>query len=174
MDTLHAVDQRKRDGRRVSVESGGEEFEQKILDISRVTRVTAGGKRMRFRACVAIGDRRGRVAVGLAKGADVALAINKATAQAKKRVIDVPIRRETIPFDVVVKFKAAKLLLKPAPKGSGIIAGGVVRLILDIAGVQNVVAKMLGSGNRVTNAQATMHALRTIRERQGTGVQPTA
>ncbi|MBI4433222.1 30S ribosomal protein S5 [Candidatus Uhrbacteria bacterium] len=141
-----------------------QEFEQKILDLARVTRVTAGGKRMRFRACVAIGDRKGRVAVGLAKGADVSSAIAKATTQAKKVLVTVPMRHETIPFDVGVKFKASKVLLKPAPKGTGIIAGGVVRLILDLSGIPNVVAKMLGSSNRVTNAKATMCAIRALRD----------
>jgi small subunit ribosomal protein S5 len=105
------------------------------------------------------------VGIGIAKGADVSLAINKATTQARKHIIEVPMQRETIPYDIAVKFKAAKLLLKPAPKGSGIIAGGVVRLILDIAGVPNVVAKMLGSSNRVTNAQATMVALELLQHR---------
>ncbi|MBI2482759.1 30S ribosomal protein S5 [Candidatus Uhrbacteria bacterium] len=141
-----------------------QEFEQKILDLARVTRVTAGGKRMRFRACVAIGDRKGRVAVGLAKGVDVSSAIAKATTQAKKVLITVPMRNESIPFDISVKYKASKVLLKPAPKGTGIIAGGVVRLILDLSGIPNVVAKMLGSSNRVTNAKATMTAIRALRD----------
>ena len=144
---------------------GGEEFEQKILDLSRVTRVTAGGKRMRFRACVAIGDLKGRVGVGLAKGLDVSSAVTKATARAKKEIVHVPIVRETIPFDVNVKFKASTVLMKPAPKGTGIIAGGVVRLILTLAGVPNVAAKMLGSSNRVTNAKATMRALAELEAR---------
>lgn len=159
--------QRRQDGhrRRSPGGDGRDEYDQKVLDLSRVTRVTAGGKRMRFRACIAVGDRKGKVGIGVAKGADVSLAINKATTQAKKHLIIVPLRRETIPFDVQVKFKAAKLLLKPAPKGSGIIAGGVVRLILDIAGIPNVVAKMLGSSNRVTNAQATMLALEALNAR---------
>ena len=151
--------------RRAHSDGPGDEFEQKVLDLSRVTRVTAGGKRMRFRACVAIGDRKGRVGIGLAKGADVSLAISKATTQAKKHFVQVPMRKDTIPFDVMVKFKAAKLLLKPAPKGTGIVAGGVVRLIMDLAGVPNIVGKMLGSSNRVTNAQATMLALEELQAR---------
>lgn len=161
------ADQRRRDtGRRRQAADGpADEFEQKILDLSRVTRVTAGGKRMRFRACVAIGDRKGHVGVGLAKGADVSLAIAKATTQARKHILEVPMRRETIPLDVQVKYKAAKLLLKPAPKGTGIIAGGVVRIIFDLAGVPNIVGKMLGSGNRVTNAYATVEAIETLRTR---------
>lgn len=142
-----------------------DEYEQKILDLARVTRVTAGGKRMRFRACVAIGDRKGKVAIGLAKGADVSAAIAKATTKAKQAFVRVPIARETIPHDITMKFKAAKVLLKPAPKGTGIIAGGVVRLILDLAGVPNVSAKILGSPNKVSNAKATMAALSALRVR---------
>lgn len=146
-------------------EGGGDGFEQKILDLSRVTRVTAGGKRMRFRACVAIGDGKGHVGIGLAKGLDVSSAVSKATTKARKGILQVPMLHETIPHDIIVKFKAAKVLLKPAPKGTGIIAGGVVRLILNLAGVPNVAAKMLGSSNRVTNAKATMLALAQLRER---------
>lgn len=161
------ADRRQRGGpsRRHGGNDAGEEFEQKILELSRVTRVTAGGKRMRFRACVAIGDQKGRVGVGLAKGLDVSSAVAKATTKAKQAIVEVPIVRETIPYDVVVKFKASKVLLKPAPKGTGIIAGGVVRLILTLAGVPNVAAKMLGSSNRVTNAKATMRALEELRNR---------
>jgi len=147
-------------------EGGGDEFEQKVLDLSRVTRVTAGGKRMRFRACIAIGDGKGHVGIGLAKGADVSSAIAKATTKARKEILEVPIVHETIPYDIIMKFKAAKVLLKPAPKGTGIIAGGVVRLILSLAGVPNVAAKMLGSSNRVTNAKATMRALSALSARQ--------
>lgn len=142
-----------------------DEFEQKVLDLSRVTRVTAGGKRMRFRACVAIGDRKGKVGIGLAKGADVSTAISKATTKARKLLCEVPMINESIPYDINMKFKAAKVLLKPAPKGTGIIAGGVVRLILDLAGIPNIAAKMLGSTNRVTNAKATMAALNALRVR---------
>jgi small subunit ribosomal protein S5 len=159
------------DGRR----SGGREprrnmdipegFEQRILDIARVTRVTAGGKRMRFRACVAIGNGKGTVGIGVAKGADVATAISKATKRSTKELVSVPLENETIPHDIEVKFKAAKLLCKPAPKGTGIIAGGVVRTILELAGTPNIVAKMLGSSNKVTNAKAAIGALSQLRGR---------
>ncbi len=121
---------------------------------------------MRFRACIAIGDGKGHVGIGLAKGADVSSAIAKATTKARKEILEVPIVHETIPYDIIMKFKAAKVLLKPAPKGTGIIAGGVVRLILSLAGVPNVAAKMLGSSNRVTNAKATMRALSALSARQ--------
>lgn len=122
---------------------------------------------MRFRACVAIGDGKGHVGIGLAKGLDVSSAVSKATTKARKGILQVPMLHETIPHDIIVKFKAAKVLLKPAPKGTGIIAGGVVRLILNLAGVPNVAAKMLGSSNRVTNAKATMAALAQLRSRSG-------
>lgn len=141
-------------------------MEQKILDLARVTRVTAGGKRMRFRACVAVGDQKGSVGVGLAKGGDVSAAIAKATTRAKRAMVRVPIDRESIPHDIMVKYKAATVLLKPAPKGTGIIAGGVVRLILSLAGVPNVAAKMLGSSNKISNANATIEALAQLRPRK--------
>lgn len=141
------------------------EFEQEILDLARVTRVTAGGKRMRFRVCVVIGDKKGRVGYGVAKGADVSLAVNKAVRQAKKQLFVIPLENETIPHRVEAKFGAAKLLLKPAPKGSGIIAGGAMRLVLEMGGVPNVVGKMLGSKNKINNVKAVFAALRKLRPR---------
>jgi len=135
------------------------EFDQKIIDLARVTRVMAGGKRMRFRACVMIGDHNGRVGMAVAKGADVTIAVNKAYNKAKKYLITVPIVNETIPHRVDIKFGAAQIMLKPAPKGTGIKAGGAVRNALDLAGVSNVVAKILGSKNKINNVRATMKAL---------------
>ncbi|MFH1430545.1 MAG: 30S ribosomal protein S5 [Candidatus Uhrbacteria bacterium] len=152
--------------RRDRDEKPADEFEQKILDIARVTRVTAGGKRMRFRACVAVGDKKGQVGVGVAKGMDVSSAISKASTKAKNSLVRVIVDSDTIPHDIEMKFKAAKLLMKPAPKGTGIIAGGVVRLILDLSGVPNVVAKILGSSNKVSNAKVTMAALAALRPRK--------
>lgn len=141
------------------------EFSQEILDLARVTRVTAGGKRMRFRATVVLGDKKGRVGFGVAKGADVTLAVNKAARQARKNLFAVLIENETIPHRVDAKFGAAKILLKPAPKGSGIIAGGAMRLALEMAGVPNVVGKMLGSKNKINNVKATLMALEQLRPR---------
>lgn len=146
-------------------DQGEREFDQKIIDLARVTRVMAGGKRMRFRACVVIGDRKGRVAVGLGKGADVSLAISKATSQAKKQMVMIPMHEGTLPHEVSLKFGAAKILLKPAPQGTGVIAGGAVRSVLDLGGVPNVVAKMLGSRNKINNARATVAALRLLKAR---------
>ncbi|MCX6785301.1 MAG: 30S ribosomal protein S5 [Candidatus Komeilibacteria bacterium] len=136
------------------------EFEQVIVDLARVTRVMAGGKRMRFRACVALGDRRGRVGWGVAKGADVAIAVNKAVSKGKKNMIKVRLINETIPHKIEAKFKSAKVMLKPAVKGTGIIAGGSVRNILELAGVPNIYGKILGrSNNKINNIQATFLAL---------------
>lgn len=138
------------------------EFDQRILDLSRVTRVTAGGKRMRFRVCLIIGDRNGRVGYGIAKGADVQISVDKAFRQAKKHMTKVPFVGETIPFPVDAKYGAAKILLKPAPKGTGIKSGGAARVVLELAGVPNVVSKSLGSNNKINNARATFDALEKL------------
>lgn len=136
-----------------------QEFEQKIIDLARVTRVMAGGKRMRFRACVAIGNKKGKVGIGLAKGADVTLAVTKAVNKAKKELVQVPLVNETIPHEMKIKLKAAKLLLKPAPKGTGVKAGGAVRVVLELAGVPNIVGKIMGTNNKVNNVKALITAL---------------
>jgi small subunit ribosomal protein S5 len=143
------------------------EFEQKILDLARVTRVTAGGKRLRFRACLVIGDKKGRVGVGLAKGADVAIAVDKAFRQAKKNIIDIPLVDESFPHAINTKFGAAKVLLMPAPKGTGLKAGGAIRMLLELGGVPNASAKILGSNNKINIAKATMKALRELRIPEG-------
>ena len=138
------------------------EFDQRIIDIARVTRVMAGGKRMRFRACVVIGDKKGRVAYGIGKGADVTLAVNKAVNNAKKDLITVPSINGTIPHEIRNKYKASRLLLKPAPKGTGVVAGGAVRLALELSGIDNIVAKVYGSKNKINNIKALLHALRDL------------
>jgi small subunit ribosomal protein S5 len=140
------------------------EFDQKILDLSRVTRVTAGGKRMRFRVLLVIGDRKGRVGFGVTKGADVQISVDKALRQAKKRLIKVPFVNETIPFPVTAKFAASVVLLKPAPKGTGLKAGGAVRSVLEFAGVPNAVSKNLGASNPINTVKATFEALKKLSE----------
>jgi len=141
-----------------------EEFEQRILDVARVTRVMKGGKRMSFRTCVVIGDRKGRIAVALGKGADVTLAVNKAVNKAKKNIVHVPIVRDTIPHEIMNKFGSSKILIRPASQGRGIIAGGVVRVILDLAGLKNVTSKILGTNNKVNNAKCTVLALSKLKK----------
>lgn len=140
------------------------EFDQRLIDLARVTRVMAGGKRMRFRACVALGDHKGRCGIGLAKGADVTIAINKAVNQAKKKMITVPIVNETIPHRLYLKKGAAKLLLKPAPKGTGVKAGGAIRVVLELAGVPNITGKILGTNNKVNNVKALIQALASFKQ----------
>lgn len=141
-------------------------FDQYILDLARVTRVTKGGKNLSFRAAVILGDRRGRVGFGLAKGKDVQLGVEKAVNQAKKHIIYIKFSNETIPHSVYSKFKAAKVLLRPAPKGSGIIAGGAVRNVLELAGVPNISAKILGkTKNKIAIAKATFAALQNFKIR---------
>lgn len=141
-----------------------EEFEQKILDIARVTRVMAGGKRMRFRACVAVGNKKGKVAIGMAKGADVTMAITKAANKAKKNFIDVPMHNDTIPHEITHKKGAAIILFKPAAKGRGIIAGGAVRIVMELSGVKNITCKTLGTNNKVNNAKCVIEALSLLKK----------
>lgn len=141
------------------------EFDQFIADLARVTRVTKGGKQLSFRACVVIGDRKGRVGYGIDKGKDVQIAVEKAVTQAKKNLIFVPIVHDTLPHRVEVKFKAAKIMIKPAPRGSGIIAGSSIRTVLELAGVPNASSKMLGkTNNKITNIKAVFLALTSFKK----------
>ena len=142
-----------------------EEFESKLLDLARVTRVTAGGKHFRFRALVIVGNKKGKVGVGVAKGQDVAQAIQKATKIAKKNIIEVPIINDTILHEVSAKYGAAKVLLKPQRKGRGLIAGGTPRVICELAGIENISAKVLGTTtNKINNARATIKALKELQK----------
>lgn len=139
------------------------EFEQKILELNRVTRVTAGGKRMSFRAALVIGDKKGRVGFGVAKGADVALSVDKAYRQAKKKLVKVPMVNGTIPHMVLYKFGSAQVLMKPAPKGTGLKCGGALRVVFELAGVPNAVSKVLNSKNKINIARATILAIKQLR-----------
>lgn len=142
--------------------SAPSEFEEAVLDINRVSKKTQGGNQARFSALVVVGDKKNRVAGSLAKARDVRAAIAKAVRAAKKKFIEVPIVGGTIPFSVTAKMGGAKVLLKPAPPGSGIIAGGVVRTILSLSGVKDASGKILGSRNKVGNVYATMEALKKL------------
>ena len=142
---------------------GGErepkEFEESILQIDRVTRVTRGGRQLRFRITVVIGDKKGRVGFGIGKSGEVLSGITKAVADAKKNLINVPCFDDTIPHISEGNFKASKVTIMPAQPGTGIIAGGAVRKILELSGVNNVLSKMHGSRNRLNSAHATFQAL---------------
>lgn len=141
------------------------EFKEKVLDLRRVTRVVAGGKRFRFRATVVIGDEKGRVGVGVAKGLDVQSSISKARVEAKKDLLIVSLKDgRTIPHEVTAKYSAAKVIIKPAAEGNGLRAGGAVRSVLSLAGVKDASAKCLGrTPNKLTNAMATIAALKKLK-----------
>jgi len=151
---------------KVKEEKPKEEFESKLLDLARVVRVAAGGRRFRFRAVVVTGNKEGKVGVGVAKGQDVAQAVEKATRLAKKNLIEVPIVGDTIPHEVISKFGPAKVLLKPQKKGRGLVAGGTVRIICQLAGIKNISSKILGrTGNKLNNARATINALQKLKQK---------
>lgn len=139
------------------------EFEQKLLDLARVTRVVKGGRRFRFRATLVIGDRKGRVGVGVAKGTDVSDSIQKAYNDAKKSMITVKLSGNTISHDVQMKLGSAKIILKPAQEGRGVIAGGAVRSVVDLAGIRDIVSKSFGTSNKLNVARATVEALKSLK-----------
>jgi small subunit ribosomal protein S5 len=138
------------------------EFDETVVSVNRISKKTKGGNKIRFSALVVVGDKKGKVGVGLSKANDVRNAINKAISAAKRRMVVVPLRGTTIPCSVREKFSAAVIYLKPAPPGSGIIAGGPVRVVLDAAGVKDASAKILGTQNKISNVYATLKALETI------------
>lgn len=142
-----------------------EEFKERVLDMRRVTRVVAGGKRFRFRCTLVLGDEKGRVGIGIAKGLDVQQAVAKAKTEAKKNIITVNLKDgRTIAHEVLAKYSAAKVLLKPGSPGHGLRAGGAVRFVLSFAGVKDATAKCLGrTPNKLTNAMATIEALKKLK-----------
>lgn len=136
------------------------EFEEVLLEVGRVTKVTSGGRQLRFRAAVVIGDRKGRVGFGLGKAQEVSIAVEKAVNSAKRHMITVPLQKGTVPYQVATKFKSVKIMIHPAAEGTGIIAGGSARRILELAGCQNILSKRHGGRNVITTAYATMEALK--------------
>lgn len=151
-----------RRNRRPEVQQEEKQYDERTLHIDRVARVVKGGRRFRFRALVVVGDRKHKVGVGTAKGADVTAAITKATEVAKKNLITVSLYKGTLPHEVEKKVSGAHILLKPASAGTGLIAGGVVRTILEVAGVKNALSKSLGSTNKTNTAYATIEALDSL------------
>lgn len=152
----------RRDDRRNQQSAEPKQFEEMVINIDRVARVVKGGRRFRFKALVAVGDGKQRVGVGVAKGADVQAAIAKATDIAKKNLITIPITKQTIPHEMEIKVSGARVLIMPAAPGTGIIAGGVVRSIIGLTGINNLLSKSLGSTNKVNIAYATIEALRSL------------
>lgn len=156
----------RRDDRRAPRVEEPKQFEELVINIDRVARVVKGGRRFRFKALVVVGDRKSKVGVGVAKGQDVQAAVAKATDVAKKHMITIPVVNTTIPHDIEVKISGARVLLKPAAPGTGIIAGGVVRSIIGVTGINNLLSKSLGSTNKVNIAYATVEALRSLVPRE--------
>lgn len=138
------------------------QFDERMVHIDRVARVVKGGRRFRFRALVVVGDHKGRVGVGTSKGADVTTAINKATDVAKKNIVKIKLYKDTIPHETQAKVGGANILIKPASSGTGLIAGGVVRIVLEVAGIKNALSKSLGSSNKINIAYATVDALKLV------------
>jgi small subunit ribosomal protein S5 len=152
----------ERRNRRPEIQPEEKQFDERTLHIDRVARVVKGGRRFRFRALVVVGDRKNRVGIGSAKGADVTAAVTKATEVAKKHFVSVSLYKGTLPHEVESKVSGAHILLKPAAPGTGLIAGGVVRTILEVSGVHNALSKSLGSTNKTNTAYATLAALESL------------
>jgi len=141
------------------------EYDEHVLQVDRVARTVKGGKRIRFRALVIIGNRNGKVAIGVGKAAEVAIAVQKASTIAKKHILEVPIVNDTIPYPMNIHRGAVSIILKPAKPGTSVIAGGTIRVICNLAGIKNLVSKVLGSANKINNAQAMMEGLEKMAKR---------
>lgn len=155
---------RRRRGRDFKKEK--RDYEHSLLNVARVARVVQGGRRFSFRATVAIGDRKGKVGVGVAKGSDVSTAIGKAIHDAKKNLVVFAMENNTIPHEVNAKYESAKIILKPAREGKGIVAGGALRVIADLGGIKDLTAKSLGSNNKINTAKAMLSALKQLKNKE--------
>lgn len=142
-----------------------DEFVEKVIQVNRVSKKTSGGNHISFGVLMVVGDKKGKVGVGLGKAADVASAVRKAASYARKHMIVVPMYKTTIPHEIRIKKGAAKIMLKPAPAGTGIRAGGAVRAVVEAAGVKDIVSKILGTNNKASNVYATYEALQRLKIR---------
>jgi small subunit ribosomal protein S5 len=155
----HATRSQVRNPRRPEAAESEKMFDERVVYVNRVARVVRGGRRFRFQALVIVGDHKGRVGVGVSKGADVSAAVTKATETAKKHLVTVPMHNSTLTHEVEAKVGGSKILILPAAPGTGLIAGGVVRTVLEVAGYENSMSKSLGSSNRINTAYAAVEAL---------------
>ena len=157
--------QRKSRRRKIeTVEPVESEWKEQVVQIRRVTKVVKGGKKLSFRAIVIVGNKKGQVGMGVAKAAEVIIAIQKAVADARKNLISVPLYKTTIPHMITGRSGAGSVILRPASKGTGVIAGGAVRAVLELAGVENILSKSLGSKSPLNAANATLNALKSLRQ----------
>ena len=160
------ADNRDRRNSRAPREREEKQYDERVVAIDRVARVVKGGRRFRFRALVVVGDGKGKIGMGTAKGADVTAAVQKATEVAKKQVTQIALHNDTIPHEQQAKVAGAIILIKPAAPGTGLIAGGVVRIVLEVAGVKNALSKSIGSSNKINSVYATIDALKAIKARE--------
>lgn len=164
---MAGTENRRRDSRNDRAPREEKQFDERVVSIDRVARVVKGGRRFRFRALVVIGDGKGKIGVGTAKGADVTAAVSKATDVAKKSLVQVHVNESgTIAHEQQARVAGANILLKPASPGTGLIAGGVVRVVLEVAGVKNALSKSIGSSNKINIAYATVDALKAIQPKE--------
>lgn len=157
-----AMNEQRNNQRRNARVSEEKQYDERVLHVNRVARVVKGGRRFRFQALVVVGDHKGKVGVGVSKGADVSAAVTKATEVAKKDFVELSLHQGTLTHDVQGKVGGAKILIMPAVPGTGLIAGGVVRVVLEVAGIENALSKSLGSSNRINTAYATLAALTSM------------
>jgi len=153
---------KKRQPRRFEKEE--KEFDEKVIQVSRVSKKTKGGNKIGFSVLMVVGDKKGRVGVGLGKGPDVSSSIRKGVNSAKRRLLTVPMKDGTVPYEINLKHGAAEVMLKPAPKGTGVIAGGPVRAVVEAAGIKDIVSKIKGTRNKASNVYATFEALKNLKE----------
>lgn len=153
----------RRENRRDGQKQDRDPFETKIISIRRVSKMFYGGRRMNLSVVVVVGDKKGKVGIGIGKGADVRSAQEKATSMAKKNMVMIQLKGNTIPHDIAYKFKSSRILLKPAAPGTGIIAGSSMRIVAEVAGINDMLGKILGTNNKITNAYATLNALAQLR-----------
>lgn len=149
-------------GRRPEDQAEEKQFDERVVNVNRVARVVKGGRRFRFQALVVVGDHKGKVGVGVSKGADVTTAVTKATDVAKKSMVSIKLYNNTLPHEALAKVGGARILIIPAAAGTGLIAGGVVRTVLEVTGVENALSKSLGSSNKINMAYATIEALKSL------------
>ena len=142
------------------------EFDKQVVSVRRVQKVVKGGRTLRFSALVVVGDRKGRVGIGIGKSKEVSAAIEKATTDARKNVVNIPIVNDTIPHNTVGKFSATSIIMLPAPEGTGVIAGGSTRAVIELAGIKNIVTKRHGSSNKMNCVKATMNGLLSLKTKE--------